>query len=270
MILRSMILLAALCALPLANAAAAAFHVQRRALQQPQVQQQRHNLHSALRRGNTAMRVVPSPYFSEETNNDSNKASSPPPPPPPVVDASLFKLVDDAGQKLKPAAAQANAKAAALAESPGRKYLYMAKSCLLYSAFILYRAYRGFFVILPAVFRETFRKLQDAVDEAPFDETEMMAANDDDSREEDVVRPMKLRTRMTVSVLAAIVTASYVVGGAIRVGTTLIRSAAVKGELMQSFAAAASEQERNEDAILQKSFKQLKNDVNGKDKGLAP
>lgn len=261
-----MILLAALCALPLANAAAA-FHVQRLALQQPQVHQQRH-LHSALCRGNTAMRVVPSPYFSDENNNDSNKASLP--PPPPVVDASLFKLVDDAGQKLKPAAAQANAKAAALAESPGRKYLYMAKSCLLYSAFILYRAYRGFFVILPAVFRETFRKLQDAVDGAPFDETEMMAANDDDSREEDVVRPMKLRTRVTVSVLATIVTASYVVGGAIRVGTTLIRSAAVKGELMQSFAAAASEQERNEDAILQKSFKQLKNDVNGKDKGLAP
>jgi hypothetical protein len=204
--------------------------------------------------------LLTAPHFPEKNSSNSNSSSSKSTAPP--KDASLFKLIDDAGQGLKPAAVQANAKAS-LAETKRHKYLYMVKSCLLYTAFILYRAYRGLFVILPAVFRETSRKLQAAVDEAPFDDTQAV-------EEAEAQQPMKLRTRITVSVLAAIVTASYVLGGAIRVATTLIRNA-TKGGLTQSFAAAASEQERNEDTILQKTVKQRKNDVNGQDQqGLTP
>lgn len=208
-----------------------------------------------LNRVQTTTRVSPLVALSHfaEKKNDSFSSRE-----PGSTDASLFKLIDDAGQGLKPAAAQANAKAS-LAPTTRQRYLYMIKSCLLYAAFILYRAYRGFFVILPAVFRETFRKLRAVVDDAPFDEVE--EPND---------APMKWRTRATVSVLAAIVTASYVIGGAIRVATTLIRNVN-KDEISKSFAAAASEQERNEDTILLKSIKRT-NDINGQDpqQGLSP
>ena len=201
----------------------------------------------------TATLVWAAPHFPEKNISNVDSSSS----TRSSNGESALKIMDDAGQGLKPAAVQANSKAA-LAETKGQRYLYLAKSCLLYAMFILYRGYRGFFVILPAVFRETFRKLQTVVDEAPFDD------NTDVVEQQQQQQPMKLRTRVTVSFLAAIVTASYVVGGAIRVATTLIRSWKGSG-LAQSFAAAAIEQERNEDTMLQKvnSKKNTQKDVNG-------
>lgn len=211
-----------------------------------------------------ALQAVPAPHFSENNRDSGSNAS------PAASDASLFKLIDNAGQGLKPAAAQANAKAA-LTERRPQKFIYMLKSCVLYSAFIVYRAYRGLFVILPAVFRETFRKLQVAVDDAPFDEESANADIVFEAQQLQQQPPMKLRTRVTVSVLAAIVTVSYVVGGALRVAAALIRHVAKKGEVTQSFAAAATEQERNENSILRRTRrKNDARDINGQEKGLAP
>jgi hypothetical protein len=157
---------------------------------------------------------------------------------------NVLQWIDKKGQSLKPAAAKANAKSS-LVEGRWQKLRYHLQSCFLYGLFIVYRAYRGFFVILPAVFRETFRKLETVVDGNPFDD-----AGPDIIR---FGRPPQTtwRTRVTVSVLAVVVTASYVLGGALRVLVAMIRGAQ-HGNIPQSFADAAAVQERNEKMLLKR------------------
>lgn len=84
---------------------------------------------------------------------------------------------------------------------------------ILWILYIIYRGYRGFFVILPAVFREVYRQLEesDLVVDVYGDEEEDekdYAVNDQQEKE-----PMRLRTRITISVLSGILTLSYVVSG---------------------------------------------------------
>lgn len=157
----------------------------------------------------------------------------------------LLSYLDEAGLNLKPKAIQMESKAQ-LATKNSQKIRYTLQSCVLFTLFMLYRAYRGFFVILPAVFRETFRKLEAVVDERPFDDNQVVDESQDSKR---------LRTRVTISVLAVIVTSSYVLGGALRVLAKLIRNS---GGPISSFEAAAEEQERNEDALLSRN-----RDING-------
>jgi hypothetical protein len=157
---------------------------------------------------------------------------------------NVLHWIDKKGQSLKPAAAKASAKST-LVEGRWPKLRYHLQSCILYSLFIVYRAYRGFFVILPAVFRETFRKMETVVDGNPFDDAGP-----------DIIRfggPPRTtwRTRVTVSVLAVVVTASYVLGGFLRVMMAMIRGAQ-HGNIPQSFADAASVQERNEKMLLKR------------------
>ena len=64
-----------------------------------------------------------------------------------------------------------------------------------------------------------------------------------------------LRTRIAISILAVVVTFSYVLGGALRVLAKLIRHS---GGPISSFEAAAKEQERNEDTLLSRN-----QDING-------
>jgi hypothetical protein len=99
------------------------------------------------------------------------------------------------------------------------------KSNILWTLYILYRGYRGFFVILPAVFREVYRQLEssDLVIDAYNDDDD-----DDDvsisgvvgvggSNEVEESKPLRWRTRITISILSSILTLSYVVSGALRV-----------------------------------------------------
>ena len=95
--------------------------------------------------------------------------------------------------------------------------------------YIFYRGYRGFFVILPAVFREVYRQLDES-------DLVMDAYGDDDEKEEDEKEhaltadagqqvspqqqqqpPARWRTRITISVLSMVLTSSYVFSGAFRV-----------------------------------------------------
>ena len=82
--------------------------------------------------------------------------------------------------------------------------------------YIIYRGYRGFFVILPAVFREVYRQLEesDLVMDAYGDE-EVDGGNS--GGEVGEKKPLRLRTRITTSILTSILTMSYVVSGGIRV-----------------------------------------------------
>jgi hypothetical protein len=182
---------------------------------------------------------------------------------------SLLKLVDEAGQGLKPKAVKANAKAM-LTDARGQKLIYVLQSCLLFSLFIVYRAYRGIFVILPAVFRQVYQKMENIVDR-PFD---------DDSSVSAPKEPSTLRTRITVSLVAGVVTISYVVAGAVGVLFKFIRTMTATSDVSGSFAAAADEQEQNEDKISRLTRNESKA-INGErdrpadssfpaDNGLAP
>jgi hypothetical protein len=72
---------------------------------------------------------------------------------------SLLQNLDDVGQSFKPRAIKASAMAMESANNQTTtKLKFLAKSYLYYTLFMIYRAYRGFFVILPAVYREVYRK----------------------------------------------------------------------------------------------------------------
>jgi hypothetical protein len=154
--------------------------------------------------------------------------------------------MDAAGQKLKPMAIDAKDQSVAAGEDKTRNALYTAKACALFGLFMLYRAYRGLFVLLPEVFRQTSAKLEKAVS-APFvdlDELdrEMRDVNPDTGN-------IRWRTRFTVSILAVIVVAQYVISGAwivlMKFMNTVKDTSSVKG----SFEAAADEFLENEEKI---------------------
>lgn len=85
--------------------------------------------------------------------------------------------------------------------------------------YIIYRGYRGFFVILPAVFKEVYRQLEesDLVMDAYGDEEEEDGGSSRGGGEVGEKKPLRLRTRITTSILTSILTMSYVVSGGIRV-----------------------------------------------------
>lgn len=97
------------------------------------------------------------------------------------------------------------------------------QSNVFWLLYILYRGYRGFFVILPAVFRAVYAQLNDSdlvVDiygDEEMEEREYAVNANATSQKEQLQQPMKLRTRITISILSGILTLSYVVSGALRV-----------------------------------------------------
>ena len=188
-----------------------------------------------------------------ESNEDgSNSVPAVPVPAPATAPAApsmtLLQRVDAVGQNLKPLALTARDQSAAAAtEDKAKQIFYTLKSCALFGLFIAYRAYRGLFVLLPAVFRETYRKLEAAAILAPFvDGADLDADRRDVDPETGRVR---FRTRATVSVLSMMVTLTYAVSGAWRVLVKMMSTLADKGSLKNSFEAAADELLENEDMI---------------------
>ena len=75
-------------------------------------------------------------------------------------------------------------------------------------------------MILPAVFKEVYRKLEESdlvVDVYGDDEEEEREYAVNANAGEKQQPPMRLRTRITISVLSAMLTLSYVVSGLLRV-----------------------------------------------------
>lgn len=133
---------------------------------------------------------------------------------------SFFEKLDVVGLKLKPKAVAARDKALEVRKTDKLiSFLYTAKACSLIALFIIYRAYRGFFVVLPAVFKNVYLKLELAV-ENPFDPSIELRDQDLDPK----TGKLRSRSRIVVSLLAGMVTASYVVNGAFRVALKFIRS----------------------------------------------
>ncbi|GAX09862.1 hypothetical protein FisN_11Lh158 [Fistulifera solaris] len=160
---------------------------------------------------------------------------------------SFVDSIDQAGLSLKPRAQMTDSKAAQ-APSRWRKVLFRAQACALYSLFILYRGYRGFFVIIPAVFREVYLKLESTVDPEPLRVTEANGVN--------------WQTRITVAIMATVLTASYIVGGFLRVMMKLGKTLFQTSDIAHSFEEAAKEQEVNEDRVTRLAQKLRREDDN--------
>jgi hypothetical protein len=184
-----------------------------------------------------------------------------------VPTKSFLQALDDLGRSLKGKAAAASANTSG-AKKQYQKYLYLLQSCLLYIAFILYRGYRGFFVILPAVFRETFSRLEAAMDKSPFDDDDDVSdvnfyatssGSSSDVTSSKRGKVAQWRTRVTVSVLSSIVIASYVLGGIGRVVVRMLNTIRTGKGVSESFAAAAEEQENNEIKLFNKVSKKNNN-----------
>ena len=186
---------------------------------------------------------------------------------------SIFTRFDDYCLNLKPRAIQANAKAQTFVDDQGKKILYTAKSCGLFSLFIVYRAYRGFFYILPEVFREVYRKMEKTVND-PFLDDEKTTVNGDDDSSKMVANDVdpktgqiRLRTRVVVSILTTFVTFSYVVTGAFEVLKRFVATATRTSSVEPAFEAAADEILTNEGKIMKLADKKR---IQPNGEGLAP
>jgi hypothetical protein len=157
--------------------------------------------------------------------------------------SSFLRALDSFGLNLKPWAMSAYRKSLTYAKSEtsvngtdngsaivvaGRVKSVLCKlqANMLWVLYILYRGYRGFFVILPAVFREVYRKLDesdlvvDVYGDEELEEREYAVnenAGGGNSPLQQLREPMRLRTRITISILSIMLTLSYVVSGGLRV-----------------------------------------------------
>lgn len=159
---------------------------------------------------------------------------------------SLFDTFDQAGLRLKPMAISARDKAANVtySEAPFKKLFFTGKACLLITMFLFYRSYRGLFVILPAIFRNVYDKLENSVAVDFLDEDKKGMDIDPETGK------VRLRTRVVVSLLASVVTASYMISGATRVLSRFYKTINSTSDVERSFEAAADEVMRNEKTIL--------------------
>ena len=183
----------------------------------------------------TRENVDPKEDASKSTSAASDSNSS----------SSILRTIDQLGQSFKPKARQANAKSL-VSETKQRKLWYIVQSCFWYTLFIAYRAYRGVFVLLPAVFRQVYAKLRQVVED-PFES--------ESARSTDAVsdpKSRRWRTRITVSVLATVVTVSYVVSGAANVLLKFLQTFWKSGDVTTSLEAAADTQVSNETIISEK------------------
>lgn len=165
---------------------------------------------------------------------------------------TLFQKADEFFLNLKPKAIEAkniSKRSMEDEENPNvaARYMYGAKSCLYFTAFIFYRGYRGFFVILPAIFREVYRKMEIA-----FKSDDPFSSDSDDSisTDSDTGGKVRLRTTVTVSVLTGIVTLSYVLTGLYKVLAMFVGTIFRTSSVEPAFEAAVDELLSNEGKIL--------------------
>ena len=135
-----------------------------------------------------------------------------------------------------------------------KSILYSLTSNLLMMTYIVYRGYRGFFVILPAVFKEVYHQLNesDLVLDVYGDDEEREYAVNSNAAVEGQQQPMRWRSRITISILSAMLTLSYVVGGALRVLGSFIKTFTNTTSVEASLEAAADEVVENEDKLRNK------------------
>ncbi|ACI64252.1 predicted protein [Thalassiosira pseudonana CCMP1335] len=189
---------------------------------------------------------------NSNNNGDDDTATTAP------SSTSLLQSIDNFGMKLKPWALSAHAKSRGYKSSSngsdGEATVVNGNTT----------GYRGFFVILPAVFREVFRQLEesnlvvDAFDDDSNDDGDSINNGErefkvnSNSAGGDLVaqqQPMRLRTRVTITVLSSVLTLSYVVSGALQVLGKFIKTFTTTTSVESSLEAAADQVVRNEDNL---------------------
>jgi len=148
---------------------------------------------------------------------------------------SLLSLINDIGNNFKDMAEKATARGY-LSEDQYKKILYAAKACLYYTIFIIYRSYRGFFVLLPITVRQVYKKMNDVMNT----ENLSMLENNDGATTT-VRKSNNWRTKLTVSMLTSVVTISYIFGGALEMITKFFQTITKTSNVTKSFEAAADE-----------------------------
>lgn len=140
-----------------------------------------------------------------------------------------------------------------------KRILYSLQSTILWVLYILYRGYRGFFVILPAVFKEVYRQLGESNlvvdvygDDDDDDSEKEYAVNSNAVEQQPQQESLRLRTRITISILSAVLTLSYVVGGVLRILGSFIKTFTNTTSVEKSLEAAADEVAANEDKLRSK------------------
>ena len=134
-----------------------------------------------------------------------------------------------------------------------RRLWFTIQSSFFYLLFILYRGYRGFFVLLPAVFQRVYAKLEIAMMDS-----ELSLLSEDEEKDETALSTTttttsttKWRTKATVSLMATIVTVSYVLGGILRMATSFVKTITKTSSVPKSLEAAAEEMSNQEGRLSQ-------------------
>lgn len=146
--------------------------------------------------------------------------------------------IDRVGLSLKPKAKHASVLSKSAANR-GPKIRQMIKAILCYFAYVWYTAIRGVAVIMPPVYRQLYAKFANLV-EYPFDDPIMMRDTNPETGK------LRWRTRLNVGLLAGVLSASYVMTGAVRVLRKFFVTARQSRSFLDSIAAAVEQQEENE------------------------
>jgi hypothetical protein len=167
----------------------------------------------------------PSTKESESASTTEDSSSS---------NKSLLTLLNEVGEKFKTMAQKSTSKGIE-SKNQSTKILYAAKACLFYTLFIIYRTYRGLFVLLPATVRQVYHQMEVVMNTGNLD----MIENDD--TDTTTVKKNSWRTKITVSLLTSVVTISYICGGVLKLVSKFVRTMFKTSNVTKSFEAAADE-----------------------------
>jgi len=152
------------------------------------------------------------------------------------TEKSLWVLLNEIGNNFQ-AMAQKSTTLGYQSEDQYKKILFAAKACVYYTLFIIYRTYRGFFVLLPATFREVYKKMEMTMNTGNLSMEEI----DFTESGNDTTSNVKWGTKITVSILTSVITTSYVVGGMLKMASKFFRTIVRTSDVPKSFGAAADE-----------------------------
>ena len=150
---------------------------------------------------------------------------------------SIDYLLGELGASFKSKAREKGFRAKKASTKKG-KIMNALLSSLYYLLFFIYRAYRGFFVILPEVFKRVYAKLETALEDY---------ADEGSDEKPQTTETVSWRTRLTVSICAIVFTGSYAVGGSIEMIKTFIRAALNTKSLPDSLGAVAEAMDGHRD-----------------------
>ena len=150
---------------------------------------------------------------------------------------SINDLLGELGGSFKSKAKEKGFRAKEASTRKGKIMNALLSSCY-YLLFFIYRAYRGFFVLLPVVFKRVYAKLETAL------EDDADAGSDENPR---ATECLSWKTRLTVSICAIVFTGSYAVGGSIEMIKTFFQAALNTKSLPDSLGAVAEAMEGRRD-----------------------